>query len=122
MRWAMNRKATFACILSAIICAPGLTQTLSVDWKLYGGIPDSWCFYEARGIVVRPDGHMRVWTKCLLQKEIDSIDPKSDLGKKILENAANKVARYYVPPIATIWDIDVNQSAEIAWQEETANI
>jgi hypothetical protein len=121
----MNREATFACILSTVICAPGLTQTLSVDWKLYGGVPldgDSWCFYEARGVIVRPDGHIRVWTQCLLEKDIDNIDIKNDLGKNIIENAAQKVASYYVPPIAVVEDIDVNQAMTITRYEETANI
>ena len=119
----MNRKATFACILSTVICAPGWAQTQSVDWKLYGGVPDSWCFYEANGVVVRPDGHIRMWTKCLLEKDIDSIDIQKEFGGKIFNNTVDKVGHYYVPPLATVdTTIDVNQAMTITRYEETANI
>jgi hypothetical protein len=122
----MKRVGTLASILFTVMCPPAsMTQTLSVDWKYYGGAPidgDTLCFYEAKGVIRRPDGHVRVWTECLLLKDLDSIDIKSDLGKKIIENTVQKVARYYEPPIAVVEDIDVNQSAVIAQYEETANI
>src|SRR6266436_3955817 len=126
VRPAMKRVGTLASILFTVMYAPaGMAQTLSVDWKYYGGAPidgDTLCFYEAKGVILRPDGHVRVWTECLLLKELDSIDIKSDLGKKIMENTVQKVGHYYVPPIAVVEDIDVNQSAVITQYEETANI
>jgi hypothetical protein len=45
------------------------------DWKMYGGVGtpvvevEAWCFYDANGVVQTPDGHVRVWTKCLAQKD-----------------------------------------------------
>src|ERR1700741_550392 len=64
-------------------------QAADVDWKTYGAVTgeegDEVCFYEERGITRTSDGHVRVWTKCLLQKDLDSLDLKSDLGKKIVD-------------------------------------
>jgi hypothetical protein len=125
--WPMKRVGTLACILFAVVGAPaGLAKKgLSVDWKFYGGASldgDSECFYDAKGVVQGPDGHIRVWTKCLLQKDMDSIDIKKDFNGKILENTAQKIANQYVPPIATVKTIDVNQNIVITQYEETANI
>jgi len=127
VRWSMKRVVTLACVLFAIVVgAPAcLAQALSVDWKFYGGASldgHSECFYDAKGVVQGPDGHIRVWTKCLLQKDVDSIDIKKDFDGKILENAGTKVALHYVPPIATVETIDVNQSIVITQYEETTNI
>jgi hypothetical protein len=104
----------------------GSPQTLGVDWKVYGWASvdgDSACFYDTNGIAQRSDGHMRVWTKCLLLKDMDRIDVKKDFGGKILENAARKVSRHYVPPIAVVdQSIDFDRSIVITQYEETANI
>jgi hypothetical protein len=108
-------------------------QALDVDWKVYGSASVDWhnattkgdsaSFYDAKGVVRRSDGHIRVWTKCLLYKDMDSIDTKKDPGKTILENSAQKVARYYVPPIAMVdKSIDAEKAAAIAWREESANL
>jgi hypothetical protein len=124
-------------LFSIIAAAACLAQGLSVDWKFYGGanlgddaggakLPDGKgiCFYDAKGVVVqKTDGHIRVWTKCLLQKDLDGIDPKTELGGKIVESAAERVAHYYVPPITTVEDtIDYDQSVTIVMYEQTANI
>jgi hypothetical protein len=101
-------------------------QALDVDWKVYGSASvdgDVVCFYDAKGVVRRSDGHIRVWTKCLLYKDIDSIDTKKDPGKTILKNSAQKVVRSYVPPIAMVDEtIDFDKSMDIAWYEESANL
>jgi hypothetical protein len=103
-----------------------LAQALSVDWKFYGGAPvdgdHSLCFYDAKGIVQGLQGHIRVWTKCLPQTAMDSIDIKKDFAGQILENTAQKVAHYYVPPIAALEAVDVDQAMTITQYEETADI
>jgi hypothetical protein len=78
------------------------------------------CFYESKGVITRPA--LRVWTKCLLQKDLDSMDPESELGKKIIENAAQKVVQGYIPPIAVVEDIDFDQATNVIGLEETANL
>jgi hypothetical protein len=113
---------------SLIACSFGLALTTSaqaadVDWKMYGAasIPDRVvCFYESKGLVAQPT--LRVWTKCLLQKDLDSVDFDSELGKKIIENAVRKMTDIYVPPIALVEDINFDQAMEVAGCEETANL
>jgi hypothetical protein len=99
-------------------------QASSVDWKMYGSTDGpSHCFFEAKGVLKIPDRHIRVWTKCLLEKDLDGIDAQKDFGGKILENAVQKIARSYVPPIALVeGNISFDQSVAITGYEETANI
>lgn len=82
----MTRVGIFACLLLSVgVAPPDLAQELSVDWKFYGGASvqgSDFCFYDAKGVIQTPDGHMRVWTKCLPQKDLDSIDPKTELRRQ----------------------------------------
>jgi hypothetical protein len=70
----MNRLGTLAyyMLLSVVAVRAGFAQGLTVDWKFYGGASikgnHQFCFYEAKGVAQAPDGHIRVWTKCLPQK------------------------------------------------------
>ena len=125
----MKRVETLTFVLTAAVAgaSAGLAEELSVDWKLYGFVSNDTkdpeeCYYDAKGIVRGTDSHIRVWTKCLLQKDMDNIDIEKDFEGKILKNAAQKIVHYYVPPIAAIETIDVNQSMIITQYEETANI
>jgi hypothetical protein len=99
------RKSLIVCSFALALATSALAA--DVDWKMYGtasiegGVV---CFYESKGVITRPA--LRVWTKCLLQKDLDSMDPESELGKKIIENAAQKVVQGYIPPIAVVEDID----------------
>jgi|SRR5438105_14337267 len=142
MLYHLSRQAVSilaCCMLFGVIAgAACLAQGLSVDWKFYGGAKlgddasgaklgddgKGICFYDAKGIVAqKADGHIRVWTKCLLQKDLDGIDPKTALGGKIIESAAEHMAHYYVPPIVTVDDtIDYDKSVTIVMYEQTANI
>jgi len=117
-----KRVGVLVCLLFATVCSSaGLAQPSSVDWKAYGGAKlaaknneDVTCFYDANSVLQQPDRHIRVWTKCLLEKEIAGLDEKSDIGKKAIENAAEKVAHDYVPPYAVIdQNVDFNKSLEI---------
>jgi hypothetical protein len=69
-----------------------------VDWRLYGTVSGKqWCFYDAKGVTRRPDGHIHVWTKCLLKEDMDRIDIQKDYDRKILEETAEKLLRNYTP-------------------------
>jgi len=98
-------------------------QAVDVDWKMYGFVPNqsAYCFYDANGIT-RTSNRVRVWTKCLLQKDLDGLDIKGELGGKIVENAARKLVSNYVPPYAMIEDINYDQATVIIQYEETANL
>lgn len=112
-------------------CALALTLAVSahaadVDWKLYSSVTvaegAAICFYEARSTRNTLEGYVRVWTKCLFQKDLDSVDINSDLGRSITERAAQKVLDVYVPPIALVEDINFDQAMGIIRYEETANV
>ena len=112
-------------LLLLVTVHASLGQTIGVDWKLYGFAvvngESHFCFYDAKGISQRPDKHLRVWTKCLAQTD-EAIDIAKDFDGQIVKNAAQKIAHYYVPPIARVQNVDAEQSVVITGYEETANI
>jgi hypothetical protein len=112
-----------------------LARAADVDWKMYGsaslalldgGVLSSdrgvFCFYDANGITPTADRHLRVWTKCLLLKDLHSVDMKDELGGKIVKNTARKVLDKYVPPFAVVENVDFNQALAVIQYEETANL
>jgi hypothetical protein len=109
---------------SLLVTGPAHSAT-SVDWKLYGGAKigatSDYCFYDAEGVVKQPDTHLRVWTKCLSENEMDSVDIEKEPDNKITKNAARKIIGGYVPPIIAIEKMDFNKIADVAAAEEIAN-
>jgi hypothetical protein len=100
-------------------------EAADVDWKMYGGASvggPSYCFYDAKSVAHTSNGNMRVWTKCLTQKDLDGLNIKSDIGRKIVDNAARKLVDKYVPPIAAAGMIDADQIITAIQYEETANL
>lgn len=96
-----------------------------VDWKMYGSASingDVICFYDAKGVARTADSNARVWTKCLSQKDLNSIDPDSELGKQIVESSAQKVIKGYVPPIVVVGDVNFDQITDVIPYEEAANL
>src|SRR4029078_1466887 len=94
-----------------------------VDWKLYGiADAEQLCFYDALSVVQRPDGKVRVGTKCLLHDDVVAIDPKQELGNKILAEAAKKLKTGYVPPILVGAETDNEQIATTIAYEQAADI
>jgi hypothetical protein len=79
-------------------------------------------FYDAKGVVKQPDAHLRVWTKCLSQQDLDNFDPKTDLGKKVVDTAARKVIDAYLPPIVAVMHFEFDQAVAIIGYEVTANL
>jgi hypothetical protein len=115
---------TFIAVLGASV---DLAFAADIDWKYYGAVTSDgvsqYCFYDANGVVKQADGHLRVWTKCLPQKEMTSIDIKKDFDGKIVENLAQKVYQHYQPPITTaIKNLTSDQIIEIISSEEIADI
>jgi len=62
-------------------------QSADVDWKYYGravlnkstGKIELTCFFDANSIDHPTRGHVRVWTKCLDERDMHSFDYHSDL-------------------------------------------
>jgi hypothetical protein len=99
-------------------------QGLEVDWKLYGGASvggESLCFYDQKGLTRQPDGHMRVWTKCISKTELDDAFEK-DPDKKIVEAIAQKVMQDYMPPVLKLPQTAANDAMVMTGYEEVANL
>jgi hypothetical protein len=119
-------KILFRAILCSVATLPGTVrmanaQSTNVDWKYYGGTQSEACFFEAQGVVRKGD-HVRVWIKCLRQSDLDGIDVTKDVNGKILEGTAQKVAKYYNPPILLAQNLDADQKLAITTYEVTANL
>jgi hypothetical protein len=120
--------AMFACVAISSLALAAMTDNahaLNVDWKMYGGVADagqSVCFYDRNGLVKQPDGHIRVWTKCLPRKELDAAPRGKKFGSKIVENAATKFRLGYVPPIASLENMNTDQRVDVITYETTADI
>ena len=102
-------------------------QAADVDWKLYGSstitqAETDICFYDANGITWKSDKLVRVWVKCLLQADIEKIDTNKGPGKAIIEESAQKVARHYLPPIATIENANADQLVDFTFYEVVADL
>jgi hypothetical protein len=109
------------CLIAA--CANAMAS--DVDWKMYGAAsvdgPEI-CFYDAMGVAATPDKHVRVWTKCLPQQDLDNTDTEHDFEGTILNHVVEKVAHRYLPPIASVENIDGHKRLAITLYEETADI
>jgi len=117
----MKSIGAIAIVLFTIV-APraGLAQALDVDWKLYGGDTTggiSFCFYDANGVVRGPEDHIRVWIKCLSQKDMEGIE----LSKGSVEKSVKKLTAGYVPPIVVAGKMNFDQIVDITASEEIAN-
>jgi len=114
----------FAAVAFAFsISTPALAQR--VDWKMYGGVEVDGqlneCFYDAEGVVRSPDRRIKVWTKCLSQKDLEGIDDKI-LNAKIADIAARKLIDTYIPPIAKVQEFTSDQAITIIAHEVAAGI
>jgi hypothetical protein len=111
--------------LAIIVVGSAAALASDIDWKFYGGAEITGisyqCFYDAAGVAKQPDTHVRVWTKCLSVKEIDSIDTEKESFKKIAESTARKLIEGYVPPIIAIKKIEFDKITDVTGSEEVAN-
>ena len=113
-------KSIGALAVTLFTVVAGFAQASDVDWKLYGantvgGV--SVCFYEANGVVRTPEDHIRVWIKCLPQKDLQSIE----LGKNSVDKSVEKLRAGYVPPIVVAGKMNFDQIVDITASEEVAN-
>jgi hypothetical protein len=52
---------------------------------------EEFCFYDSKGVAQGPDRHIRVWTKCASQKDLESIDIKNAFGEKFSKTPPQKL-------------------------------
>ena len=116
--------------LVVLIASPRFAEASNVDWKFYGGADlvgavageHSICFYDENGVDRRSDGHIRVWVKCLPQKDLDAFDMEQARNKSILEETGRRVASYYVPPVGRLEDLNQGQALTITGYEVIADM
>jgi hypothetical protein len=102
------------------------SATDDVDWKYYGGGPigkvATACFYESKGIVHEPAGLVRVWAKCDDRKVMDAGPPENSNADAMIDEAAKKAARYYLPPLFQIHKVENGgQVVTVTYYEVYAN-
>jgi hypothetical protein len=121
-------RITIAAVLT-LFATLASAQT-NVDWKYYGravlnertGKIELTCFFDANSIDHPASGHVRVWTKCMDEKDMRKFDYHSDLGKKIIKATAQKIVDYYVPPYAVIYDVSIDTVKSMVGDEQLADL
>jgi hypothetical protein len=114
VNWNWVMRVVAACTFTSLLISSA--QAAHVDWKLYGGASvtgPSFCFYDAKSVAHTSSGYIRVWAKCLAQKDLEGVDVKSDLGAKIVDSGADKIAGGYAPPIIVVGKMEFQQIAEM---------
>lgn len=84
--------------------------------KLWGG-GEFWVFYEEFGIKRTSDGHVRVWTKSLSQKDLD----KAELSPAVKDQTIKRLLRQYVPVAARNQKLEKERLATMIMYEAFAN-
>ncbi len=125
----LHRVAQTALIHAFIWPVAVVAQTPNVDWKYYARIPVGsevdQLFYNAGDVVQLPDGHIEVWTKGLLDKDVDAIEdskPPNALYKQASDGVYKKMMNQYDPPYSTLGHWDKKWWLQIVMAEEIANI
>ena len=122
------RTVAVAALLDMLVAAPTMAQI--ADWKYYGDVVllsvereiSTICFYNANGIQHPQVGGVRVWTKCLNKQDVETFDLQTDIGEKVAQSIARKIASGYVPPIATVTEVNHDMVLEFIADETVANL
>jgi hypothetical protein len=91
---------------------------LEIVWWCVGRKHSGFCFFDAKSVIQESAGQLRVWTKCLDQKDFGGVK----LDKTTVEKAAQKLVSGYVPPIVIIGVMKFDQIIDVVTAEETANL
>ncbi len=110
----MNRNIILMVIVASCLF---MENAICADWKFYGEFttaPDisEALFYDADSII-HTNNSIKLLVKSVLYSDLE----KSLENKSIRENATNKIAKGYIPPITKIY----SNVANVAYIEEAAN-
>lgn len=119
---AKRKRFSIVCMLTLGFFQCGTALSAEVDWKLYGGLEGMRCFYDETGVKQLPGHLVRVWTKCLRETELETFDVTKAANKAVLERSAERVAHYYVPPLAMIEDATPDQALTVTMYEAMASL
>ena len=114
-----------AVVVACLVSAPAFAAT-DADWTMYGDTDAAYCFYDSANQKRLPGAHVQVSTKCLDIKQVAAVDIEKDDGGQIMQEAVEKVARFYVPPWLTVHKVPADQLAnrtmDIILREEIADL
>ena len=73
------------------------------DWKLAGyadseATKDQFLYYDTESII-KNNGNVTFWVKAIERRQLDKAVNSKKLNKIYLEETAEKIAKYYAPPI-----------------------
>jgi hypothetical protein len=109
-------------IVAACVFASSAAYAADVDWKFYGSAKNNeHCFLETKGVARQPDGHIRVWTKCLSADELDAAIA-AEQDKAIVDRAARLVLDGYAPPISKFIKFSSDQLVSVVMYEQAADL
>jgi len=101
-------------------------RAAEVDWTFTGQVGDGEeaqeCFFDAKSVKKQDSGHLRVWTKCMLLRDMKDVDIKKEHNGRILDDAADRVLEKYKPKVSTIVEIDDDQVFQFNLFEVIADI
>ncbi len=114
-----------ATLLIAMVWQP--CTAAPVDWKFYGGLKLSreelLAFFDADGLIRRPDGHIEVWTKSISQSAVHRlIEGKGTVQDQLVKRAAQRIASKYVLPYGTVDAVDSDLYIDLVTYEVVADI
>ncbi|HTZ41242.1 MAG TPA: hypothetical protein VMB77_13900 [Syntrophales bacterium] len=93
--------AAFGILVAVHLLTGFQTDALRANWKYVGGtlpgqeIGQTLAFYDSDNIQYLANGDVKVWVKVIDASEIDRLIGKD---KKIIDKAADQVAKSYYPP------------------------
>jgi len=116
--------AALVMALASADAAPGtIDQIKAADWKLYGFTTfqtQALALFYSANVRRLPNGHIELWTKGLSTKGIQNIqNPKA--SDELARRVAWKLARSYVPPIATTDKLTQEATINAVTSEEIAD-
>jgi hypothetical protein len=107
-------------VIAVCVFMASAASAADVDWKFYGSAENKQhCFYDSIGASRQSDGHMRVWTKCLSEDEMDASGAKDNV---ITNRTADKIKGGYVPPIIRFIDFPFDQIIAVVLYEQIADV
>ncbi len=121
------RRLAGGLLLLIIVTAAIPGRAADVDWKFYGGAGGVGsghvvCFYDERGIVRAQTAFVRVWTKCLLQTELEGIDGTKPYFRAAIDMSGSRLAHSYRPPILRLQKFNYDQLVQILMYESAADV
>jgi hypothetical protein len=115
---------------NADIHGPVGPHRLGVDWKYYGYISSvgepSYLFFEEKGELKQPSGHIQVWIKGLSESRVNKIVDENPPNQRLIDESAKKVAVHYSPPVSAVLEVDpatdINPYTSVITWEVIANL